>query len=230
MNLLTSLLAGGTLNITRVMVGSGQIPSTVDPASLTDLIQPVAAATSTIPNISGSVASFVVEYRSDLGGIDFTFWLSEFGIFAMHPTLGVEVLLYYGMLGDFPQPVSPAMGGAVDVRRFPVAIVLTNDVSVEIDYPAMAWMTAEDVAAYFQYTALPIAMNEAAQLISVHNLALDSHPDIRAHLAELDGRMGRVEEMLINNITGNPFLITFGDLTGLLVTGVWNQLQQRVEF
>jgi hypothetical protein len=212
------------------MVGSGRLDDSIDPSTLTELVQPVAAGTSTIPNVSGNVASFVVEYRSDLnGGLGAGFWLNEFGVFALDPDIG-EVLLYYGGLGDFPQFVSAYQGGAIDIRRFPVAIILTKGVNVTIDYPAIAFMTAEDVDEYFRYTALPIALNEAAALIAVHNLADDAHPDIRAHLNELDGRMGRVEEMLIFNITGNPFLVTFGDLTGLIVTGVWNQLQQRVEF
>lgn len=32
------------------------------------------------------------------------------------------------------------------------------------------------------------------------------------------------------NITGNSFTVTFAALTGLVVTGVWNETYQRVEF
>ena len=46
----------------------------------------------------------------------------------------------------------------------------------------------------------------------------------------LEGRVGRLEDGLYNNITGNPFLLTFGDLEGVVLTkGVWNKQRQRVE-
>ena len=229
-NLLTKLLAGETLKITRVMVGRGVLPDTADPAALTDLVQPVAAGTSTIPQTRNNVASFVVEYRSDLnGGLETGFWLSEFGVFAMDPDIG-EVLLYYGSLGQFPQFVTAYTGGAIDIRRFPVAIVLTGDVHVELDFPPLAFMTAEDVAEYFQYTALPIALDGAQVLIDLHNIDPNAHGDIRTLLWDAEGRIGRLEDMFLNNITGNPFLVTFGDLTGVIVTGVWNQPQARIEF
>lgn len=48
-NLLASLLAGEKLNLTRIMVGSGRLPDGMEPGDVTELVQPVAAATSTIP-------------------------------------------------------------------------------------------------------------------------------------------------------------------------------------
>lgn len=230
-NLLTKLLAGQKLNISRVMVGSGRLPNNADPAAFTDLVQPVAAATSTIPQLNGRTCSFVVEYRSDLnGGLETGFWLSEFGVYATDPDVG-EVLLYYGTLGDYPQYVSEYAGGSIDIRRFPVAISLTDDVSVDINYPAVAFMTAEDVDEYFRLTALPIALEEAQKLVDIHNnVTPDTHPDIRVSLAGFNSRVGRLEDMMLNDVTGNPFMITFGDLTGVIVSGVWNQSQQRIEF
>ena len=229
-NLLTKLLAGEQLVLTRVMVGNGQLPSGADPRTLSDLVQPIAAATSTIPQTANNIASFVVEYRNDMnGGLDTGFWLSEYGVFAMDPDIG-EILLYYGSLGQFPQYVAPFQSGAIDSRRYPVAIVLTDGVNVSLDYIPLAFMTAQDVENYFQFTALPQALIAAQNLIAIHNVAGDAHPDIRAMLSQHDGRIGLIEEMLINNITGNPFLVTFDNLTNLVVTGVWNMPQQRIEF
>lgn len=45
--LIAGLLAGETLEISKVMVGSGQLTEGMEPSEITDLISPVAIATST---------------------------------------------------------------------------------------------------------------------------------------------------------------------------------------
>ena len=48
--------------------------------------------------------------------------------------------------------------------------------------------------------------------------------------AGLDSRISRVEDGLFNNITGNPYLVSFDALDGVtLVKGVWNTDRQRIE-
>ena len=47
---------------------------------------------------------------------------------------------------------------------------------------------------------------------------------------QMEGRIGRLESMVFNNITKNPFAILFDTLEGLVVEGVWNQELQRIEF
>lgn len=43
-------------------------------------------------------------------------------------------------------------------------------------------------------------------------------------------RIARLEDALFSNITGNPFLISFDNLTGIqLVKGIWNEQLQRIE-
>ena len=66
--------------------------------------------------------------------------------------------------------------------------------------------------------------------VPAHNVDPESHPDIRALLSNHEGRITRLENILLSDITGNPFLITFENLDGLVVTGTWNQAQARMEF
>ena len=229
-DLLAKAVATKKLNISRVMVGGGRLTENENPTLLVDLVVPVAAGTSTIPQTKDNVVSFVVEYRSDLnGGLDNGFWLNEFGVFAIDPDIG-EILLYYGTLGDYPQYVAPYTGGSIDIRRFPVSIILTDDINVTISYPPIAFMTAEDVAEYCVATCLPMAMEMFDGLIRIHNADLAAHPDIRALIYELLARIGRLEDMTINEVMSNPFLITFDTLDDVYVTGVWNQALQRMEF
>ena len=38
-----------------------------------------------------------------------------------------------------------------------------------------------------------------------------------------------IEAVVFNDITENPFLILFDDLSGVNTTGVWNESLQRIE-
>jgi hypothetical protein len=49
-------------------------------------------------------------------------------------------------------------------------------------------------------------------------------------ITNLNMRLGRLEDGLFNDITGNPFLVVFGDVIGINLTrGIWNRDAQRVE-
>ena len=46
----------------------------------------------------------------------------------------------------------------------------------------------------------------------------------------MDSRLSLLELMYNTDVSGNPFTVTFDSLTGLVVTGVWNTAQKRIEF
>lgn len=48
--------------------------------------------------------------------------------------------------------------------------------------------------------------------------------------ADLEARLSLLELMYRTQVNGNPFTVSFGDMTGLVVTGVWNAAMKRVEF
>lgn len=142
--LLAKLAAGGNLQITKTMVGKGKLADDQIAADLTDLIEPVALATSTVPIAKDDTVSMIVEYRSDLnGGLSEGFWLNEFGIYAMNGD--AESLIYYGTLGDYPQWVSAYKNGAIDVRRYPVSFAISAGVTVELCCAAHAFVTSEEL-------------------------------------------------------------------------------------
>lgn len=227
--LVAGLLAGQTLEISKVMVGSGRPETMEELNDLTDLVAPVALATSTVPVRKGESVEFIVEYRSDLnGGLDSGFWLNEFAIYAMDGEN--EVMIYYGSLGDYPQWVSAYNEGAIDIRRYPVTLKVSTDVIVEIAYPALAFMTSEDVEQFCMTTILPVFLEEAQKLIDTHNADASAHPAIHTEIDSLDSRVNLLELMYRTEVSGNPFTVTFGDLDGLAVSGVHNVTQARIEF
>ena len=230
MELLTGLLAGDTLTITRCMVGTGQVPAETQPTALTDLVQPIAQATSTQPLVHGQQVDFTIEYRNDLhGGLESGFYLREFGVFARAKD-GADVMIYYGNLGDYPQWVQPYTQGAVEVRRFPVAIGVSNAPTVILEDNADAFMTAEDVAAYCTTVILPQFLDEARRLIAQHNTDKAAHPSILGTMDQFDSRLSLSELQYGTDVNGNPFRVTFENLDEVDVQGVWNQQKARVEF
>ena len=51
----------------------------------------------------------------------------------------------------------------------------------------------------------------------------------RALLQPIEDRVVWLMNRIFDDITSNPFVMAFGDLTGLSVTGVWNESQSRIE-
>ena len=143
-NLITSLIAGETIELTRVVVGSGSIPEGVEPIDMQDLVCPVADASTDVPTAEGGVLYLTVEYRNDMnGGLEQGFWLREFGIYAKTAKTE-EILLYYATLGDSPQPVNAYRDNRIDIRRYPVSIELELDADVQVSYNPGSFVTSEE--------------------------------------------------------------------------------------
>ena len=126
-NLITSLMAGKTIEFTRIMVGSGAMPEGVEPIDMVALVAPVAEGVSSVPTVENGVLSMVVEYRNDLnGGLQEGFWLREFGVFAKTEDTE-EILLYYATLGDSPQPVALELDVDVQITSNPGAFITSAE-------------------------------------------------------------------------------------------------------
>lgn len=66
--------------------------------------------------------------------------------------------------------------------------------------------------------------------IGTHNAHTEAHPAIQSSLSTLDSRLATLELKYGTNVTGNSFEVTFANLTGVRVTGVWNRDYARIEF
>lgn len=140
---------GGDMTVTRVMVGGGVRPEGAEPSLLTDLVEPMAQATSTKPVRAGCEVSLVIEYRSDLSPeLETPFQIKEFGVFALGAD-EEEALILWADLTLCPDTAVPLKYGGC-VRRYPVNITVGPDATVSLAYPAGAWMTHEEAEAIIQ--------------------------------------------------------------------------------
>ncbi len=66
--------------------------------------------------------------------------------------------------------------------------------------------------------------------INTHNDDPAAHPALRTLISALDIRVALLELMYGTEVSGNPFVVTFGSLNDLTVSGVWNAPMERIEF
>lgn len=72
--------------------------------------------------------------------------------------------------------------------------------------------------------------NDQLRLIPFPQEVLEPGTPIDKSLLQLmEDRIVWLLNMLFNDITANPFNITFGSLDGITVAGVWNATQNRIE-
>lgn len=68
------------------------------------------------------------------------------------------------------------------------------------------------------------------RLIPAPDKVIEPGTDINKALLQLiEDRIVDIMNRIYNDITSNPFLFTFADLTGKSVSGVWNETQSRIE-
>lgn len=124
------------------------------------------------------------------------------------PNVGAMESDLYGHIGNTDVHVTAAQISNYDTA---IAGLIEHTENAEIH------ITAAERATWT--TGAQKAEQAAADASSALNLA-----------ASLESRVARVEDGLFNNITGNPFLVSFDALDGVsLVKGVWNAERQRIE-
>ena len=69
-----------------------------------------------------------------------------------------------------------------------------------------------------------------ADALTAHNSDNTAHPALQVMVTGIDSRLKTLELKYGTNVTGNSFDVTFTNLAGLVVTGVWNEAYARGEF
>ena len=70
---------------------------------------------------------------------------------------------------------------------------------------------------------------EAEYLLNAHDSNNTAHPEMAASISDLELRVAKLDTFLMSDVTTNPHMMTLDSLDGLVVTGVWNEAQSRLE-
>lgn len=72
---------------------------------------------------------------------------------------------------------------------------------------------------------------ESDETFAAHNAAAGAHPSLQINSANLESRIEMIELKYSTNVTGNPFAVSFGSLSGLIVTnGCYDATNARITF
>ena len=74
------------------------------------------------------------------------------------------------------------------------------------------------------------ADQKVSDAVNTHNASPTAHPDILAAVAALETEVEALNLKFGTDVTGNAFSVTFSTLDDVIVTGVWNTAQARIEF
>lgn len=250
--ILSKAVAGScTLNIAGVAFGSGKVEDGENPALFTALKNPIADGTTSnlkitteknnYGGVKQSTISFIAEYRSNYDGecpitnkapidIDHDFNINEFAVYAENPENGEYVPIYYATLGDNPHPVTSYSKGAVDIRRYPVSIVLSSEAQISLIYPPLAFVTAEEMKDYAENTCKPLFLQLSQEQVDLHNADIDAHSSLRHRVNSNDERISVLEDFL-GGSSSKAFRCDFNTLDDVdLKVGVYNSAEARIEF
>ncbi len=201
------ILAGTKLKITQAAAGDGggsyYVPSTEQTELVRELWRgPIVSAeqNATVPNMMD--VKIIID--DSVGN----FIVREMGLFDEDGTLIA--------ICNTPDTEKVAISTGVDGRLTMLMHIVVVDSSV------------------LEFTLTPsldtVSPEDLEEAIDDHNTDETAHPDIRVDLSGLDSRLSVLELKYGTNVTGNSFEVTFGTLTGVVVTGVWNETYARIEF
>lgn len=222
------ILAGTKLKITQAAAGDGGGGYYVPTVDQTELVGemwrgPIVSAVQNpaVPNmldvkivIDDSVGNFICR---------------EMGLYSED---GVLVAVC-----NTPDTEKVAISTGVDGRLTMVMHIVVADASV-LEFtivPALDVVSREDLEKAIEEHNTDLASHADIRqaipaAVEAHNSASDVHPKLQMVVGGIDARLAVLELKYGTNITGNSFTVTFASLVGLVVTGVWNETYQRVEF
>ena len=136
-----------------------------------------------------------------------------------------------------PDTEKVAISTGVDGRLTMLMHIVVADASV-LEFtivPSLDTVSPEDLAqAISDHDTSTAAHADIRQAITAavaaHDSASDVHPELQNTVGGIDARLSILELKYGTNVTGNSFTETIAALTGLVVTGVWTETYQRVEF
>lgn len=143
LNVIAKLVAGSTLQFTRIAIGDGAMPSDKTPLTVTDLTNKlfdVTIQSVTSSNGQATVMGVFSNQDNETG-----FFYRELGLFAKDPETQEEFLYCYGNAGADAEWISPSGTSSVIEKIVKIVTLVGNTENVEANIPSGIYPTKEEV-------------------------------------------------------------------------------------
>lgn len=227
--------AGEPIKYTRIVLGDGFLEEGMTPRNLTDVVSPRAVIDITKLKVNNDGTVIVGGVFSN-DQTDEGFFYRELGLYAEDPDPEVGEILYcYGNCGDLAEWIPPTGSATIIEKTIDIITVIGSATNVTAYISPDAYATKEDYAYYM--AAVLAAQALADEAIALARQALAATAEVKQEVIDLTkavtqntSKIATLWDAVFNEITGNPFQITFADLSGITLTsGVWNAPLQRLE-
>lgn len=228
-------VAGKTIKFTKIVMGDGYLEEGQTPRTLERVISPRATVDISKININGDgtvVVGGIYTNRDENNG----FYYRELGLYAEDPDPEVgEVLYCYGNAGDLAEWIAPTGGSTVLEKTIDIITAIGTATNVTAYINPDAFVTVQQFEAYkaIALGAQTTAQDALALSKQAGDIAKQSQQDVAgltAQINQINSKVATLWDAVFTEITTNPWLISFSDLSGITLTsGVWNKTLQRLE-
>ncbi|WP_301963437.1 right-handed parallel beta-helix repeat-containing protein [uncultured Megasphaera sp.] len=144
LNVIAKLVAGQTLEFTRIAVGDGAMPSDKTPLTVTDLSNWLFDVPITSVSSDGTGSATV---RGSFSNADKEtgFFYRELGLFAKDPDTQAEILYCYGNAAADAEWISPSGASSVIEKEVKIVTLVGNAEKIEANIPSGIYPTKEEM-------------------------------------------------------------------------------------
>ena len=189
LNVIAKLVAGSTLQFTRIAVGDGAMPSDKTPLTVTDLTNKLfdVDINSVENNGNGSATVTGVFSNADK---ETGFFYRELGLFAKDPDTQAEILYCYGNAGADAEWISPSGASSVIEKEVKIVTLIGNAETVTAEIKSGIYATKEEVEAALGLKADLDAAAEDGGRVLASQMRFDADQTLYVDAAAAEGGDG----------------------------------------
>ena len=189
LNVIAKLVAGSTLQFTRIAVGDGAMPSDKTPLTVTDLTNKLfdVDINSVTHNGNGSATVTGIFSNADR---ETGFFYRELGLYAKDPDTQAEFLYCYGNAGADAEWISPSGASSVIEKEVKIVTLIGNAETVTAEIKSGIYATKEEVEAALALKADLDAAAEDGGRVLAAQMRFDADQTLYVDAAAAEGGDG----------------------------------------
>ena len=192
LNVIAKLVAGSTLQFTRIAVGDGAMPSDKTPLTVTDLTNKLFDVDINSVENNGNGSATVTGIFSNADR-ETGFFYRELGLFAKDPDTQAEILYCYGNAGADAEWISPSGASSVIEKEVKIVTLIGNAETVTAEIKSGIYATKEEVEAALAVKAdLDAAADEGGRVLA-SQMRFDADQTLYVDAAAAEGLSGTRE-------------------------------------